>query len=171
MNIGSICKRNTVTIDQDMSLQMAAQRMRDEHVGALIVTRTPPQGAAAAVGVVTDRDLAIEVLARGSDGANVSVGSLVSGRLVAVRFDATLSDGIAAMESEGVRRLLVAGAKRELIGVISIDDLIEALASDMARLAQSLRKARDYEMKAGLPASLTVNGLPLMLSNEALLPY
>jgi len=41
----------------------------------------------------------------------------------------------------------------------------------MARLAQSLRKARDYEMKAGLPASLTVNGLPLMLSNEALLPY
>lgn len=98
--------------------------------GALVVTRTSPQGAATAVGVVTDRDLAIEVLARGRDGANVSVGSLVSGRLVAVRFEATLSDAIAAMEGEG-----------------------------------------DYEMKAGLPASLTVNGLPLILSNEALLPY
>lgn len=92
------------------------------------------------------------MLACGPDGASVSVGSLVSGRLVAIPFDATLSDAIAAMEGEGVRRLLVTGMQQELIGVVSIADLIEALASDMARLALSLRKACDRKVKAGLPA-------------------
>jgi CBS domain-containing protein len=131
MNIGSLCKREAVTIDEDMNLHQAAQRMRDEHVGALGVTATGPDGPAAR-GVVTDRDLAIEVLARGRDGASVSVGTLISGRLVAVPFDATLSDAIAAMEGEGVRRLLVTGPQQELLGIVSIDDLIDVWAGDMA---------------------------------------
>lgn len=168
MNIGSICQRDVVTIDHAMSLHQAAERMREDHVGALVVTSSAPQGVAV-LGVVTDRDLVI-VLARGRDGASVPIGALVSGRLVAVPFDATLSDAIAAMENEGVRRLLVTGTQQELIGMISIADLIDALASDMARLALSLRKARDRGVKTGLPASLTVDGRPLILPNESLVP-
>jgi CBS domain-containing protein len=160
MNIGSLCKREAVTIDQDMSLHQAAQRMRDEHVGALVVTGDGPDGLAA-LGVVTDRDLAIEVLARGRDGASVSVGTLISGRLVAVAYDATLSDAIAAMEGEGVRRLLVTGPAQELLGIVSIDDLIDVWAGDMARLAQSLRKAREREMRGWLPA-IDIEGVPLI---------
>lgn len=169
MNIGSICTTDAVTIDRDMSLHQAAQHMREEHVGALVVTSNGAQGVAV-IGVLTDRDLAIEVLARGRDSASVSVGALVTGRLVAVPFDASLSDAIAAMEEEGVSRLLVTGQAQELIGVLSIDDLLEALAGDMARLAKSRRNARDREMKAGLPSSLTVDGKPLTLSDGALLP-
>lgn len=165
MNIGSICTSDAVTIDRDTSLHQAAQYMREEHVGALVVT-----SAGAVVGVVTDRDLAIEVLARGRDSASVSVGALVTGRLVTVPFDASLSDAIAAMEEEGVSRLLVTGPTQELIGVVSIDDLLEALAGDMARLAKSRRNARDREMKSGLPSSLIVDSQPLMLSDGALLP-
>lgn len=137
--------------------------------GPLVVTRSAPQGVAV-LGVVTDRDLVIEVLARGRDGTSVPIGSLLSGRLVAVPFDATLSDAIAAMEGEGVRRLLVTGTQQELIGMISVADLIDALASDMARLALSLRRARDREVKTGLPASLTVDGRPLILPNDSLVP-
>ena len=169
MNIGSICQREVVTIDHEMNLHQAAERMREDHVGALVVTSSAPQGVAV-LGVVTDRDLVIEVLANGRDGASVKVGSLVSGRLVAVPFDATLSDAIAAMEGEGVRRLLVTGTQQELIGVLSIADLIDALASDMARLALSLHKARYQEAKTRLPASLSVDGRPLILPNESLIP-
>jgi CBS domain-containing protein len=161
MNIGSICTRDPVTIDEDMNLTQAAQRMRDEHVGALVVTGPGPEGPPAALGVVTDRDLAIEVLARGRDGASVSVGSLLSGRLVAVPHDATLSEALVAMEGEGVRRLLVTGPAQELLGIVSIDDLIDVLAGDMARLAQSLRKAREREMRGWLPA-IDIEGMPLV---------
>jgi len=166
-NVGSICKRDAVTIDHQMTLHQAAQQMRDEHVGALVVTGSGAQGTAV-LGVVTDRDLAIEVLARGRDSASASVGSVVSGRLVAVPFDATLSDAIAAMETAGVRRLLVTGPERQLVGVVSLDDLIEAWALDMARLAQSLRKARERESKLGVPASLMAEGKPLSVPEEAL---
>jgi CBS domain-containing protein len=166
MSIGSICKRDPVTIDEDMNLTQAAQRMRDEHVGVLVVTGPGPEGPAA-LGVVTDRDLAIEVLARGRDGASVSVGSLLSGRLlVAVPHDATLSDALVAMEGEGVRRLLVAGPAQELLGIVSIDDLIDVLAGDMARLAHSLRKAREREMRGWLPA-IDIEGMPLIPGDNA----
>jgi CBS-domain-containing membrane protein len=89
------------------------------------------------------------------------VGTLISGRLVAVAYDATLSDAIAAMEGEGVRRLLVTGPAQELLGIVSIDDLIDVWAGDMARLAQSLRKAREREMRGWLPA-IDIEGVPLI---------
>ncbi|MCW7541133.1 CBS domain-containing protein [Aquabacterium sp. A7-Y] len=169
MDVSSICQRDVVTIDRDMNLQDAARRMRDEHVGALVVTAADSSGTTV-IGVVTDRDLTIEVLAQGHDSASRPISKLVSGRLVAVPSEATLSDAIAAMESEGVRRLLVTGPHRELVGIVSIDDLIEAWASDMTSLAQSLRKSREREAKAALPASLSVDGVPLTLPYEALIP-
>ena len=162
-NIGSICKRDVVTIDHHLTLHDAARRMREEHVGALVVTGLGAEGPAV-LGVVTDRDLAIEVLARGRDGGSVSIGALVSGRLVTVPWDATLSDAIERMESEGVRRLLVAGREHELIGVVSLDDLVQAWAVDMGRLARALRHASEREAKAGLPASITLEGRPLTLT-------
>lgn len=151
-----------------MSLQQAAQRMRDEHVGALVVTSIDA-GGATVVGVVTDRDLALEVLARGRDGAVVRVGSLVSGRVVAVPASADLSDAAEAMGSEGVRRLVVIGPQQELIGVVSLDDLIEAWAADMACLASSLRKARERERQHVRPNGQQ-EGLPVLLPEDALIP-
>lgn len=148
MNIASLCRHELVTVEQGTNLREAAQRMRDEHVGALVVTGAAGPRGVPVLGVVTDRDLAIEVLARGQDGSGMNVDSIVSGRLVAVPGRASLSDAIETMEAQGVRRLLVTGQTQELIGVVSIDDLIEAWAEDMARLARSLHKARDREEEA-----------------------
>jgi CBS domain-containing protein len=167
MNIGSICKRDAVTIDEDATLHDAAQRMREQHVGALVVTGQAANSEAAVLGVITDRDLAVEVLARGRDGASVSVSALLSGRLVAIPWDASLSDAVAAMEGEGVRRLLVTGRDQELIGVISIDDVIEAWAADMSRLSRSLRRAREAEEQA-MPSPLA--SALLSIPDEALIP-
>lgn len=61
MNIGSICTRDVVTVDQDMSLQEVAQNMRDKHVGSVVVIGNSLQGTSV-LGVVTDRDLALQIL-------------------------------------------------------------------------------------------------------------
>ena len=64
MNLGSLCQRHVITVDRHDSLQRAAHQMRDQHVGALVVTDDTPEGRRV-VGLVTDRDLALAVLADG----------------------------------------------------------------------------------------------------------
>jgi CBS domain-containing protein len=145
LNVGALCKRSPVTVDQHARLAEAAHRMREAHVGALVVTAEQPQGRAV-TGVVTDRDLVLRVLSdTHSRSLPDEVGELVGERLVSVGARASLSDAIAVMEREGVRRLLVQGPTGELVGVLTLDDVIDALAVDLARLARALRKGREHE--------------------------
>ena len=123
MNVGSVCARRIVSIDSGGTLAQAASLMRDHHVGALVITVEDARGLSVD-GIVTDRDLVIDVLARGLDSATVRIGELVSSEVVSVSEDDDLESAIAAMQETGVRRLLVTGADRQLVGVVSLDDLI-----------------------------------------------
>jgi CBS domain-containing protein len=135
MYIASLCKRKLVTIDHRATLAQAAQRLREEHVGLLVVTQATDEGPQAQ-GVVSDRDLAIEVLARGLDGARIEVGRLVTDRLVACADSADLDEAIELMRANGVRRLLVRNAQSQLVGLVALDDLIEACAAQLSALAR-----------------------------------
>jgi CBS domain-containing protein len=147
MNIGSICKRPIVTIEAGDSLQRAAILMREHHVGALVVIEPSGDGPGPRVtGVVTDRDLAIEVLARGGDVAQVRVGRLAQGHLASVAEDADLADAVALMQSRGVRRLLVSDAEGLLVGLVSFDDLLPACVMPLAGLADVLRTGLEREI-------------------------
>lgn len=137
MNIGSICQRDIVTIDAEASLCEAATAMRERHVGALVVTDAAAPSRVA--GVVTDRDLAIEVLARELDAATIRIGQLVRRSPVSVPADGSLREAVAAMEKAGVRRLLVTGDDGRVIGFLSADDLVEAMAAEVVGLARALR--------------------------------
>lgn len=138
MNIARICKREIVTIDQNASLREAAALMRSQHVGALVVTAEQAPGRRA-VGVVTDRDLAIDVLARELEPSSVKIGQLAHGKLAAVPARAGIGDAVAVMQQAGVRRLLVTGQDGEIAGFVSSDDLLDALATELGGLAQALR--------------------------------
>ena len=83
MNIADICQRHIVTIDAVATLRDAANRMRDHHVGSLVVT-SQSEGRSEVVGVLTDRDLAIEALARGLDAGELKVGHVASRHLAGV---------------------------------------------------------------------------------------
>lgn len=141
--IGSICQHPVVTIDADCSIQEAAQHMREHHVGALVVT-SQEEGMGAnstrVCGVITDRDLAVEALARGLDPQAITVSTLISGKAVAVPAQASVAEAIAVMRQEGVRRLLVTGAQRQLSGILSLDDVVGALAEELGDLAESMRR-------------------------------
>ncbi|HWI81144.1 CBS domain-containing protein [Ramlibacter sp.] len=143
MNIASFCQRDVVTIEADASLRDAAGAMRERHVGALVVTdATAPSRVA---GVVTDRDLAIEVLARDLDAGSIRIGQLVRRAPVSVPGDGSLREAVAAMEQAGVRRLLVTGDDGRVIGFLSADDLVQALAAEVAGLARALRSGMERE--------------------------
>jgi CBS domain-containing protein len=138
MNVESICTREVVLVDASQTLQQAASLMRAHPVGALLVIGQTEQGPQA-VGVITDRDLVIEAMAQGLDRGSVEVGHLASGRIAAVPGTASLDDAIAAMQKEGVRRLLVTTAEGRLAGIVSLDDVLEALAAQMVGLARAVR--------------------------------
>lgn len=137
MNIASLSQREIVTVNADASLSAAAALMREHHVGALVVidAAEPP----VALGVVTDRDLAIEVLANNFSPSGLRIGQIASGALVAVPGTATVQEAVATMEKGGVRRLLVTDGDGSVTGFVSADDLVEAMAAELGGLARALR--------------------------------
>lgn len=151
MKIGSICSRRIVTIDAGATLGQAASTMREHHVGMLVVTETTAQGLHVN-GLVTDRDLVIEALARGLDPAGGRIGELASTSIAAVTEDSDLSDAIAAMQQAGVRRLLVTDAEQGLTGILSFDDVVHACARQLTGLADVLRAGLERELVDSPPA-------------------
>jgi CBS domain-containing protein len=155
MNISSICTRRMVTVDGDSTLLEAATKMREQHVGALIVTRRAGADSCVA-GVVTDRDLVLEVLARGLNPAGIKIGDLASDPVASVPEDADLADGMAIMESHGVRRVLVTDAQDRIIGIVSLDDVMDACAQELAGLSRVIRsglRREASELDGAAPAS------------------
>ena len=160
MKIASLCQREFVTIHAHELLRNAAALMREQHVGALVVidSAEPPH----VLGVVTDRDLAIEVLARDLNVAATRIGEIASNSLVAVAATASVHEAVSAMKESGVRRLLVTEEDGSVIGFVSADDLIAAIASELGSLASALRNVITRE-NAERAALSTPQSRPVLL--------
>jgi CBS domain-containing protein len=159
MNLGTLCKRHVVSIDRGQSLHQAARLMREQHVGSIVVTDDGPEGRRV-IGIVTDRDLAIEVLADSGTALTQPVGELLDGTLVSAPSHAGLEQGIDLMRAAGVRRLLVRDDQGHLAGIVSFDDLLDACAQQLSGLADVMRKGLQREATeralASTPQTLTL---------------
>lgn len=144
MNISSICTRRLVAVDGGSSLFQAAAMLRDQHVGALVITHSVGAGVCV-TGIVTDRDLVVEVLAQGLDPAGMKVGELASETIVSIAENAGLADAMAAMEAHGVRRVLVTDDQDRVVGVVALDDLVDACAEEIAGLSRVIRSGLQRE--------------------------
>jgi CBS domain-containing protein len=153
MKVAEICTRELVMADKDASLQQAATLMREHHVGTLLISTSGAEGLQA-VGIVTDRDVVIEAVARGLDVTQTPVGRLAEGKLAVVPANSTLEEAIEAMKARGVRRLLVAGTSGAVQGIVSLDDLLDAIAHELSGLARVARVGieRETTERAPLPA-------------------
>jgi CBS domain-containing protein len=107
------------TVTPDTSLSAAARLMREHDIGDVIVAEPATQKA---VGIVTDRDIAIRAVAESSDPDTTTVQDLVSSSLVAAAPTDTVEDAIKLMQGLNVRRLPVVEEGRA-IGVVSLGDL------------------------------------------------
>jgi len=138
MTVSRLCDRDVVCIRASASLQEAAALMCEEHVGALVVVteEEPP----AVVGFLTDRDLALDVIGKGDSGKDLCVADIARTTLATVAGSASLQDAVGAMEEAGVRRLLVLDGEGRIFGLVSAEDLLDAISEQLAGLARALRK-------------------------------
>ena len=150
MNIADICTQEVVFADRGDSLQQAASLMREHHVGTLLVTSSSADGLQV-VGIVTDRDVVVEAVARGLDVTQTDIGRFADGKLAAVPASAGVDQAISLMKERGVRRLLVSGEAGRVYGIVSLDDVLGAVAHEMAELASAVRKGVEREAHERAP--------------------
>jgi CBS domain-containing protein len=146
MSIREICNRSVVCATSDMSAIEAARLMRQHHIGNVVVVDRI-DGDRRPLGVVTDRDIVVEVVAVGLDPALLKLGDLLVGRLVTAEDTMSYAETIRIMALHGVRRLPVVNAAGILEGIVSVDDLLPQLASPLAALADLAGRSRRYEMQ------------------------
>lgn len=144
MIIGEICNRDTVITTRDSSIGDAARLMREQHVGNLVVVEEH-KNRRIPVGVITDRDLVIEILAKDVDMNTVSVGDIMSEDLVTARDTDSLYDVIQHMRAKGVRRVPVVDAGGALVGIVAVDDLLDLLADELGTLAKLVKREQARE--------------------------
>jgi CBS domain-containing protein len=124
MSLSRIGTREIVSLPPEATVRDAAQRMDDDNVGSVIVVRQQKP-----VGIVTDRDLVLRVLRRGLDPAAVALEEVMSVDLVTAPDDLSLDEAAWRMREHRIRRLPIVGRRGELIGIVTLDDLVGHVGS------------------------------------------
>jgi CBS domain-containing protein len=135
MKIGEICNRSVSTISKDASILEVAREMREHHIGDVIVTERS-DGAEKPIGIVTDRDIVIELLAEEVALGTVDVGDVMSMTLVTAPHDADLFETLRFMGIKGVRRIPVLDDDGGLYGILSVDDVLSVLTKELSFIAE-----------------------------------
>lgn len=146
MSIGNICVRHVFTIAGDADVVEAARRMRELHVGFLIVVESADEPARP-VGVITDRDLVLEVLAQDVPPRSVAVKDIMTPDPLVGRESDELHDTLLRMRAAGVRRVPVQDAKGKLVGVLSVDDVVGFLNETVQDLAGAISREMNVERR------------------------
>ena len=133
------------TIDESAPLIDAAKMMREKGVGDILIVRMSGREARP-VGLITDRDIVVHAIACDLKPDEVTVADLLTRRPVMVDADADLAEITAAMKQHGVRRLLVT-RDCEIAGVVTLDNVIDAMAGMMNNLSETLTRQLDYELE------------------------
>jgi len=144
LTTGEICTRNVTIAFRATTLNGAARLMRENHVGCLIVV-DEVGGRRIVVGVLTDRDIVTAVVASDLDPSTLNVEDVMTTDLVTAREDDSLIDLMHTMRGKGVRRIPVVGAAGELIGVVTLDDVLDILAQELGLLVGAIDSGRQRE--------------------------
>lgn len=147
MTIGEICNRVVVFAHEKMSLSDAATLMREHHVGSLVVVKEGDPGRAP-IGIITDRDIVVEVVAEGLDHKVLTVGEIMGGELVTAREQDNMLDVLQVMRRRGIRRVPVVTDSGSLAGIVTIDDLLEIVAEELDDVVQAIASGRERETRA-----------------------
>jgi CBS domain-containing protein len=146
MLLNQICTPAVTCCTRETTALEAARIMREQHAGDLVVvdqideTRIP-------VGVITDRDIVVQILGNEMDPATTPVGKVMQTPVVTAHETEDSSEAIARMRAHGVRRLPVVGRSGTLVGIVSLDDLLKHLASDTNALLEIVARQQDRERR------------------------
>lgn len=130
-------------VEPETPAVIVAQLMRRHHIGALVVVDATEKTRA--VGIVTDRDLVLELMAEGLDPAVFTAGDIMSVDLVLATPEMDAMEAVELMKTHRLRRLVIADDEGRLMGIATMEDVLELLARELANLAAGLAGARDRE--------------------------
>jgi len=147
MLLKDICTPAVVCCGMQTTALDAARLMRQQHVGDLVVV-DDPQHEGVPLGIVTDRDLAVEILGNGLDPATTRVGSLMRTPIVIADESEDSSQVIERMRKHGVRRVPVVNHDGQSVGIITLDDLLRLFVSDAGALLEIITKGRTNEQRS-----------------------
>lgn len=142
MRVGDVCTRKLVAVSPDEAIIEAAQRMREQHVGDVIVVMDEAERC---VGILTDRDITIEVVANRIDPDELTVRDVMSDEVLSIDEDEDILEALEMMSRAGVRRLPVTNEDRDLCGIISVDDIIGTLAESLLEVSTLAHRQRHRE--------------------------
>lgn len=147
MNAAMLCTRDVATCTTQATVVEAAETMRDAHAGDLVVVHEQEDGRRMPVGMVTDRDIVLTVVRADAQAGSLFVGDILSAPVAIANADDDIWLLAKRMRQHGVRRLPVVGDDGELVGVVSLDDLLRAAAALLDELRLVAARQTYFEEK------------------------
>ncbi|QAT85766.1 Hypoxic response protein 1 [Corallococcus coralloides] len=135
MSLARFCRKPVAIIQSTQSVAEAAETLRDQHVGALVVVQEDLHP----VGMLTDRDIVTRVLAARKDATATSVADVMSPRPFVARLTDSIDMTLFALRQHGVRRLPIVDEQGRVAGLVSLDDLWVLLSAELDQTAAVVR--------------------------------
>ena len=134
MTVGTVCSRDVCVSRLGAALAGAVESMGKRHVGAIVVVEGG-SGGLKPIGIVTDRDVVCGQVNPPRDLFCMTVEDVMTSDVLTLQEDCGIAEAVAAMGDRGVRRAPLVDRSGSLVGIVSIDDLLRALARDLTALA------------------------------------
>ena len=144
MNIGELCSRVVVLARRDTPLSEVAKLMREHHVGSVVIVEDSERGRLP-LGILTDRDIVIEVIAMDLDCTVVTAADIMSGELVTVQENESTLGALRLMRRRGIRRVPVLTSAGTLAGIVTLDDIMEIVAEEFDDISKTIASGQSKE--------------------------
>ena len=147
MLLKDLCVLDVASCTREQTVAAAARLMRQQHTGDLIVV-DDDDGESRPIGILTDRDIVMDVIACDRDPCRTSVGEVMSTKLVVAAGHEDVGVALDRMQAHGVRRLPIVGERERLLGIVTLDDLLQWTAQQADALAAIVSKGQTCERRS-----------------------
>lgn len=148
MPIGEFCRSDVTVLERNSTIAEAARKMRESHVGDVVIVDRV-DGVSKPVGILTDRDIVVGLIALDIPTASVKVEDVMTPSLVTVDRQTGVYETIHLMETYGIRRIPVVDDKGSVVGIVSSGDLLELLGQELNALSRlpARQKVKEQEIR------------------------
>jgi predicted transcriptional regulator len=146
MTLKTICNREVLIAQKNDTLVEAAKLMREYQTGSIVIIEER-NGLRYPAGIVTDRDLVIELIAKGVDINSVTLGDVMYRDIILGKENDDVNETIKIMRQRGIRRLPVVDDRGVLVGIVTMDDLIDLISEQLKDLAALIGKQQNLEKR------------------------
>jgi CBS domain-containing protein len=131
MSLRNLCRKEVVTVKSGTTVKEVAKLMEEKNIGSVVI-----DGEGEKFGIVTDRDILLRVLSKNLDPNTAPIDDVMTWELVLIlREDTGLFEALEQVKKSAVRRFPVVNAEGNLVGIITLDDIITLLGKELADVA------------------------------------